>query len=397
MNKFTFRLPDLGEGTVGSEIGEWLVKVGDDVSEADVLATVMTDKAAVEISSPVSGRILSLAGEPGDMIAVGAPLLVFEVQDNQTASIDEAKSDTPVDEQRDPTILKSDEAPTRLMTSPAVRRRARAAGIDLSLVPGTGPAGRILQQDLERYLASSSTTALSPPAEAPLPDRHEEKVIGMRRIVAERMTVANQEVPHFSYVDQADVTELERLRNHLNDHRDSRLTILPFVGLALIRALRDHPQCNTTYDKERNVLIRHRSIHLGIATQTEQGLKVPVVRHCEARTLDDFATEIVRVATAARENTIDKAKLTGSTITITSLGKLGGIATTPIINLPEVAILGVNRAQERPVVANGQIVIRLMMNLSASFDHRFVDGYEAAGFIQKVKSYLEHPASLFLH
>ena len=218
-------------------------------------------------------------------------------------------------------------------------------------------------------------------------------------MIAERMSAANHEIPHFSYVEEIDITELEALRQHLNAKKSDdaeRLTLLPFIGLALIRALKDFPQCNTTHDKERNLLIRHEAVHLGIATQTPDGLKVPVVRHGENRSIVDLAAEIRRVSEAARDNSATKEELSGSTITITSLGKIGGIVTTPIINLPEVAIIGVNRAVERPVVLNGEITVRLMMNLSSSFDHRFVDGYDAAAMIQSIKEMLEHPATFFV-
>jgi 2-oxoisovalerate dehydrogenase E2 component (dihydrolipoyl transacylase) len=283
---------------------------------------------------------------------------------------------------------------TRIITSPAIRRRAKEHGIDLRKLEGSGPNGRILRRDFDAFLGES-------PAAAPRPKRasgrKEIKVIGLRRIIAERMSAAKREIPHFSYVEELDITELEALRRHLNGKNPStRLTLLPFLGLALVRALRRFPQCNATYDKERNVIIRHEAVHLGVATQTPDGLKVPVVRHAEARGLEDLAAEMRRVAEAARDNTAKKEDLSGSTITITSLGKLGGIASTPVINMPEVGIIGVNRAVERPVVFNGQVAVRLMMNLSTSFDHRFVDGYDAAAMVQEVRELLEHPATIFV-
>jgi 2-oxoisovalerate dehydrogenase E2 component (dihydrolipoyl transacylase) len=224
------------------------------------------------------------------------------------------------------------------------------------------------------------------------------KIIGVRRMIAERMAAAKREIPHFAYVEEIDITELEALRKHLNERRDAaeRLTLLPFLGLALIKALKEFPQCNVTHDKNRNLLLQHDAVHLGVATQTPDGLKVPVVKHAEMRSIDDLAAEIRRVSLAARDNSAKKNELSGSTITITSLGKLGGIASTPVINSPEVAIIGVNRAVERPVVFNGQVAVRLMMNLSSSFDHRFVDGYDAAAMIQRIKEMLEHPATIFL-
>lgn len=299
------------------------------------------------------------------------------------------------------------------MTSPAIRRRAKEAGIDLTLVPGSGPAGRITRRDFDAFVAGAPSgrdrghgPLLQPDSDRghrPLlrPEREtkEIKVIGLRRMIAERMAAACREIPHFTYVEEIDITELESLRQHLNSKigdRDARLTPLPFLGMALIRALREFPQCNATYDKERNVILQHGAVHLGIATQTNDGLKVPVVRDAHARSLHELAAEIRRVSDAARNNTITREELAGSTITITSLGKLGGIVSTPVINMPEVGIIGVNRAVDRPVVLDGQVVVRRMMNLSSSFDHRFVDGYDAAAMIQRIRELLEHPATIFL-
>ena len=288
------------------------------------------------------------------------------------------------------------------MTSPAIRRRAKEAGIDLAGVPGTGPGGRVTRGDFEAFvgapLEARSADEHRAPRSAPTTDK-EIKVIGLRRIIAERMTTATREIPHFTYVEELDITEVESLRKHLNHKnpdKSRRLTPLPFLGLALVRALREFPQCNATYDKERNVIVQHAAVHLGVATQTPDGLKVPVVRHAEMMSVDELANEIRRVSEAARNNSITKSELTGSTITITSLGKLGGIVSTPVINMPEVGIIGVNRAIEKPVVLNGQITVRTMMNLSSSFDHRFVDGYDAAAMIQRIKELLEHPATIFL-
>ena len=287
------------------------------------------------------------------------------------------------------------------MTSPATRRRAKELGVDLKTVPGSGPGGRITRKDFDQFLkrvAAADGVFPAAPA-APAPETTEVKVIGLRRIIAERMSQAKREIPHFAYVEEIDITELEALRQHLNgkkEDRSDRLTILPFLGLALMRALRDFPQCNTTYDKERNVLLRHGAVHLGVATQTPDGLKVPVVHNAHSLSIDGLSAAIKRVSQAARDNTAKKEELSGSTITITSLGKLGGIVSTPVINQPEVAIIGVNRAVERPVVLNGQVTVRLMMNLSSSFDHRFVDGYDAAAMVQSIKEMLEHPATIFL-
>ena len=391
MSEYTFKLPDLGEGTVESEIGEWFIKVGDQVAEEDIVGTMMTDKAAVELSSPISGKVIKLAGEPGDVVAVGAALVVFDVEASaEQADAAVAAEAAPVTAA--PTPQTGRAGHVRIMTSPAVRRRAKEAGIDLAAVPGTGPGGRVTRQDFEQFLGATSDAAHTGKTK-------EIKVIGLRRIIAERMATSSREIPHFTYVEEIDITELEALRQHLNEKiadKSGRLTLLPFLGLALIRALQEFPQCNTTYDKEHNVLLQHRSVHLGIATQTPDGLKVPVVHHADSLSVEDLGHEIRRVSEAARSNSIKKNELSGSTITITSLGKLGGIVSTPVINQPEVGIIGVNRAVERPVVINGQVAVRLMMNLSSSFDHRFVDGYDAAAMIQRIKELLEYPATIFL-
>jgi 2-oxoisovalerate dehydrogenase E2 component (dihydrolipoyl transacylase) len=301
----------------------------------------------------------------------------------------------------------------RVATSPAIRRRAHEAGIDLRRVAGSGPNGRIVREDLDAYVEQQTG---SPPAqgkaagkgaESPAALRprsvdgatEEIKVIGLRRLIAQRMSEAKRNIPHFAYVEELDVTELEALRRHLNGRLapgTAALTYLPFLVLGLVRVLRDFPQGNALYDAERGVIIRHRAVHVGVATQTPDGLKVPVVRDAQSRSLWDLAAEMRRVTEAARTNKATRDELSGSTITVTSLGKLGGIASTPIINAPEVAIIGVNRAVERPVVLNGGITIRRMMNLSSSFDHRFVDGYDAAAMIQALKEHIEHPATLFI-
>jgi len=418
MSEYIFKLPDLGEGTVESEIAEWFIAVGDQVNEEDVVGTMMTDKAAVELSSPVSGKVVKLAGEPGDIVAVGAPLVVFETDaappaepEPAPAAKDEGAETKPTRPEQPVPVAEPQPAPQplaatldrkRVMTSPAIRRRAKELGVDLAAVPGSGPGGRITRTDFDQYIKRQAVAGVAPQlpsAAAPAATTTEVKVIGLRRIIAERMAAAKREIPHFAYVEEIDITELEALRKHLNGKRtdpSERLTLLPFLGLALIRALRDFPQCNTTYDKERNVLLRHGAVHLGIATQTPDGLKVPVVRNAHALSIDALVSEIRRVSQAAKDNSAKKEELSGSTITITSLGKLGGIVSTPVINQPEVAIIGVNRAVERPVVVNGQVAVRLMMNLSSSFDHRFVDGYDAAAMILGIKEMLEHPATIFL-
>ena len=407
MSEFIFKLPDLGEGTVESEIGEWLINVGDTVKEEDVIGTMMTDKAAIELSSPVSGTVIKLAGEPGDVVAVGAPLVVFDTDSAAAPATAAPAAEVPVTPEPAPEVAAAaavTETPgesaalTRVITSPAIRRRAKETGIDLNLVPGSGPGGRILRKDFDLYLKARATGTAVASGAVPATGVREIKIIGVRRVIAERMAAAKREIPHFAYVEEIDITELEALRKHLNAGRDAaeRLTLLPFLGLALVKALKEFPQCNVTHDKARNLLLQHAAVHLGIATQTPDGLKVPVVRHAEVRSLDELAADIRRVSLAARDNKATRSELTGSTISITSLGKLGGIASTPVINNPEVAIIGVNRAVERPVVFNGQVAVRLMMNLSSSFDHRFVDGYDAAAMIQRIKEMLEHPATIFL-
>lgn len=410
MSTYVFKLPDLGEGTVEAEIGEWHVKVGDVVEEDQIIVDMMTDKAAVEIPSPVSGRITALNGEAGDMVAVGSDLIVFAtdasaaapaeaapVENNQAAApapvVATAEAATPVAAvQRD--------AGEKALTSPAIRRRAREAGVDLALVPGTGARGRISREDFDAFLAGHGPQAALPGSTRRQATGIEEiKVIGIRRVIAKRMAEAKRNIPHFSYVEEVDVTELEALRKHLNDRKDSgkpNLTYLPFLALALARVLKNYPQCNALYDEERGVIVRHEAVHVGVATQTPDGLKVPVVKHVEALSLWGAANEMRRVSEAAREGTASKSELSGSTITITSLGKLGGIASTPIINAPELGIIGVNKAVERPVVLNGAITVRRIMNLSTSFDHRFVDGYDAAAMVQELKDMLEHPASIFV-
>ena len=436
MSRYVFKLPDLGEGTVQAEIVGWRVKPGDVVAEDDVLVEVMTEKAAVEVPSPVSGRVVSTTGGPGDMVPVGAELIVLDTQ----GGAGEAAAAKPVAATAEQANnLRS--APTqaaaasrkagvvaaaapgngaglthstaarsgRVATSPAIRRRAHEAGIDLTQVSGSGPKGRIVRQDLDAYVARRSQlqpVQLKPAdklaAARPRSARggtEEIKVIGLRRLIAQRMSDSKRNIPHFAYVEEIDVTELEALRRHLNGKLEpgaAALTYLPFLVLGLVRVLEAFPQCNALYDAERAVIVRHASVHVGVATQTAEGLKVPVVRDAQSRSLWDLAAEMRRVTEAARTNKATREELTGSTITITSLGKLGGIASTPIINAPEVAIIGVNRAYERPVVLDGAIAVRRMMNLSSSFDHRFVDGYDAAAMIQALKELLEHPAAIFI-
>jgi len=389
MSQYVFKLPDLGEGTVEAEIVAWHVKADDAVVEDQKIVEVMTDKAAVEVPAPVSGVVLSVTGEPGDKVPVGTPLIIFEVSASAApapATPQPAAPAAPPPAAGAPVGVHG----ARIMASPANRRRAREAGIDLAAVRGSGPGGRILRDDLASGVRPAAQSAES---------TTEIKVIGVRRVIAERMSEAKRTIPHFAYVEEVDVSELESLRRHLNGALIApapALTYLPFVVLALARVLESFPQCNVLYDAARGVLVRHRAVHVGIATQTPDGLKVPVVRSAGTLGLWELAAEIRRLSDRARTGQATRQELTGSTITVTSLGKLGGIASTPVINTPEVAIVGLNKAVERPVVRDGAITVRRIMNLSSSFDHRFVDGYDAAAMIQALKERLEHPATMFI-
>ncbi len=402
MSEYIFKLPDLGEGTVEAEISEWMVKVGDVVEEEDTICAMLTDKAAIELTAPVGGRITSLAGEVGDMLAVGAPLIVFSTSQDSTSPAEPIVAEPEVAEPAasEPVVDQSSQTHGKVKTSPSIRQKAREAGVNLELIEGSGPRGRILQTDFEAYLSNRPVTAdASATRRVKASGTTELKVLGLRRKIAQRMEQANRDIPHFSYVEEIDVTALESLRQHLNSRKsrdESKLTLLPFIGLALTRVLRDFPQCNAHYDSERNVLIQHDAVHLGIATQTKDGLKVPVVHHAQSRSLEEIASEIRRVSTAARDNSASVDELSGSTITLSSLGKLGGVVSTPIINQPELAIIGVNKAIDRPMVKNGRISVCRMMNLSSSFDHRFVDGYDAAEMIQSLRNLLEQPACIFI-
>ena len=405
MSRYVFKMPDLGEGTVTAEVVEWKVKVGDVVEEDQVIAEVMTDKAAVEIPSPVSGRVVSITGQPGEMVAVGSELIAFDTSGAAPAApaapATVAAVAPPVAQKPAGTTAPAApaSAATRVMASPATRRKAHVAGVDLGTVSGSGPGGRISAQDIESVIAGKGSAAARPAAFAARKGVEEIKIIGVRRVIAERMSAAKRNIPHFAYVEEVDVTELEALRQYLNSRQPKgapSLTYLPFLVAALVRVLERFPQCNAVHDAERNLILRHSAVHVGVATQTPDGLKVPVVKHAEARSLHDLAAEIRRVSEAARTNKAARDELMGSTITVTSLGRLGGIASTPVINAPEVAIVGVNKAVERPVVIDGAITIRRIMNLSSSFDHRFVDGFDAAAMIQALKEKLEHPATIFI-
>ncbi|MFI8643815.1 dihydrolipoamide acetyltransferase family protein [Pseudomonas iridis] len=423
MGTHVIKMPDIGEGIAEVELSQWHVKVGDLVVEDQVLADVMTDKAMVDIPSPVHGKVIALGGQPGEVMAVGSVLISIEVEGAGNLKESAAPAPVAVKEPAAPKVeavvetksaaaaprsaavcqgpMVAREANERPLASPAVRKHALDLGIQLRLVRGTGPAGRVLHEDLEAYLAQGQSNAQAPVAAAYAQRNDEEQiqVIGMRRKIAQRMQDATQRAAHFSYVEEIDVTAIEELRAHLNEkHGASRgkLTLLPFLVRALVVALRDFPQMNARYDDEAQVITRLGAVHVGVATQSDVGLMVPVVRHAEARSLWDSAAEISRLANAARNGKASRDELSGSSITLTSLGALGGIVSTPVLNLPEVAIVGVNKIVERPMVVKGQVVIRKMMNLSSSFDHRVVDGMDAALFIQAIRGLLEQPATLFV-
>ncbi len=439
MGQYVFKLPDVGEGTAEAEIVAWHVRVGDMVKEDAPLVDVMTDKATVEMTAPVAGKIVQINGEPGDMAAVGSAIVVFETESAEAApappaaparETSPAPAVAPTSEPKPrikvpagamppgtaPQTKPAAPAPSQAVAraeprdvamqatgqaqaSPAVRARAQKLGVDLAQVRGSGPEGRVTHEDLDKVLVPTAGVRLGGSALAERNGIEPVKVIGLRRKIAEKMQEAKRRIPHFAYVEECDLTELEELRAHLNASKRNdqpKLTVLPFLMRALAMCLPDFPQINARFDDEQGVVYRHEGVDIGVATQTDNGLIVPVVRHVEARDIWSCASEVSRLAAAVRANTAGKDELSGSTITITSLGALGGIVTTPVINHPEVAIIGVNKLVERPAVKNGQIVVRKMMNLSSSFDHRVVDGYDAAAFIQRVKGMLEHPAALFI-
>lgn len=436
MGIHVIKMPDIGEGIAEVELVAWNVKVGDTVSEDQTLADVMTDKATIEIPSPVHGVVLALGGIAGQVMAVGSELIRIEVEG--AGNLSAAAASAPAAKPAAPVAATPVAAPAPVaaapvvaapvaakpaavstpaktasptgaarpagekpIASPALRRRAWDLGIELQFVPGSGPAGRILQEDLDAYLARGTGTSASATASM-YRELHEEQaipVIGLRRKIAQKMQDAKRRIPHFSYVEEVDVTELEALRTQLNARwgkQRGKLSLLPLLMRAVVLAVRDFPQINARFDDDAGVVTRHAAVHLGIAAQTESGLMVPVVRHAEARDLWSCASEMARLAEAARTGKATREELSGSTITISSLGALGGIVSTPVINHPEVAIVGVNKMVERPMVRNGQVVIRKMMNLSSSFDHRVVDGMDAAEFIQTIRGYLECPATLFV-
>jgi len=411
------KVPDVGEGIAEVELVAWHVKPGDAVIEDQGLADVMTDKANVEIPSPVAGRVIALGGEVGQVLAVGAELIRIERADDASAPVAApslaappsapataraAAPPVPAMAATRPASLSAGAAADRPIASPAVRRRAWELGVDLKDVKASGTAGRIVQGDLDAHVAAHGAR---PPDRAPgtgnaeRNDQQAVPVIGLRRRIALQMQESKRRIPHFSYVEEVDVTEVEALRAALNTKWSAErghLTLLPLLMRATVLALREFPQINALFDDDAGVVTRHGAVHIGIATQTPNGLVVPVVRHVEARDLWATAAEMARLVEAARAGRATRAELSGSTITISSLGVLGGIVSTPVINRPEVAIVAVNRIVERPVLRSGAVVPRRMMNLSSSFDHRVVDGMDAARFVQAMRAMLEEPALLFV-
>ena len=393
MGVHVIKMPDIGEGIAEVELVAWRVKPGDVVAEDQVLADVMTDKATVEIPSPVVGRVLALGSEVGRVMAVGSELIRIEVEGagNVAAeSLTTAQGETP-----------SRQSTSKPLASPAVRQHARSLGIELQRIPGSDPEGRVAHEDVEAY-AARSVGAGSTGSNTRYAQRNSDEafpLVGVRRKIAQKMQQANQRIPHFTYVEEIDVTELEALRATLNTRWESErghLTPLPLLARAIVLAVREFPQINARFDDEAGVVTRYGAVHLGIATQTEIGLMVPVMRHAETYDLWGSAAQIARLAHAARAAKATRDELSGSTITITSLGALGGIVSTPIINHPEVAIVGINRIALRPMMRGGVVVPRLMMNLSSSFDHRVIDGAHAAEFVQALRGFLECPGTLFV-
>ncbi|RWM04202.1 dihydrolipoamide acetyltransferase family protein [Mesorhizobium sp.] len=465
MGEYVIKLPDVGEGVAEAELVEWHVKIGDLVREDAVLAAVMTDKATVEIPSPVDGEIVWLGAEIGDTVAIGSPIVRLKVAGegnvapgsspkDETAAAEitptpspspqgggeramaadvsaksEAGSPKKVPTPKSEPALQSPSplwggvrgggtaptaagsAPTsgaprpegeKPLASPAVRLRAKEAGIDLRQVPGSGPAGRIGHEDIEAFLARGPQLARATGL-ARKDGVEDIKIVGLRRKIAEKMALAKSRIPHITYVEEIDVTALEELRATLNKEKRpakgaerAKLTLLPFLMRAMVKAIADQPNLNAVFDDEAGIIHQHEGIHIGIAAQTPNGLVVPVVKHAEARDLWDCAAEVNRLADAAKSGTASREELSGSTITITSLGAMGGVATTPVINYPEVAIVGVNKMMVRPVWDGTQFIPRKMMNLSSSFDHRVIDGWDAAVFVQRIKALLETPALIFV-
>ena len=407
MGEFIIKMPDVGEGVAEAEIVEWHVKTGDPVREDMVIAAVMTDKATVEIPSPVNGTVTWLAGEVGDRIAVKAPLVRIETAGDVGEVQPVGISQTPIAETPKAEIAKpAPAAPTpapapaeKPLAAPSVRLFARESGVDLRQVQATGPAGRILREDIEQFLGHGTAPATAKNGFARKTATEEIKLTGLRRRIAEKMVLSTSRIPHITYVEEVDMTALEELRATMNGDRRAdhpKLTVLPFLMRALVKAISEQPDVNATFDDDAGIITRYSAVHIGIATQTPAGLTVPVVRHAEARGIWDCAAEMNRLAEAARSGTATRDELSGSTITISSLGALGGIVSTPIINRPEVAIIGVNKIATRPVWDGTQFVPRKMMNLSSSFDHRIIDGWDEANFVQRIRTLIETPALIFI-
>ena len=412
MGSFSFRLPDIGEGVAEAEIVAWHVAIGDSVEEDQPIADMMTDKATIEMTSPVTGKVTALAGAVGDVIAIGSTLVTFETEGEGAVEVEaEPKEPLPfkggvgVGESLEaslqppalphpPTLSPEGEGEQgKVLASPAVRARAKDLGIDLAQVRPSAE-GRIRHADLDAYVSYNAGQGYGRPA----PRRQDEaiKVVGIRRRIAENMSASKRSIPHFTYVEEIDVTDLEAMRAALNDNRGDRpkLTVLPFLIVAIAKTLPDFPMINARYDDETGIVTRYGALHLGLATQTDAGLMVPVIRDAQDRNIWQLASEITRLAEATRSGRAKSEELSGSTLTLTSLGPLGGIATTPVINRPEVAIIGPNRIVERPMFRGKEIVAAKLMNLSISCDHRVVDGWDAASFVQALKKYLETPALL---
>lgn len=422
MGKFTFKLPDIGEGIAEAEIVAWHVKVGDRIEEDQPIADMMTDKATVEMESPVSGIVSAIAGEEGDVVSIGAMLVEIETEgaesDEESAPEPVAVEKSPVEAstERSEPLTVSNEAKVeniaetapeeakiepasvraeKVTASPAVRARAKALGVDLGQVKSSG--GHVRHADLDTYLNYGTGQGYRAPGVSANRADENVKVIGMRRRIAENMAASKRNIPHFSYVEEFDVTALEAMRADLNANRGQRpkLTMLPFLIVAICKTLPDFPMINARYDDEAGVVTRHGAVHLGMATQTDAGLMVPVIRNAQELNVWQLANEITRLAAAARDGTAKSDELSGSTLTVTSLGPLGGIATTPVINRPEVAIIGPNKIVERPVFVGDTIEARKLMNLSISCDHRVVDGWDAASYVQALKKLVETPVLLF--
>ncbi len=434
MGVHVIKLPDVGEGVAEAEIVEWMIDEGQNVQEDEVLAAVMTDKATVEIPSPVEGKIIWKGASIGEIVAVGAPIIRVEIdgEGNEVAANGASKSletpstpssmdtETPLTLKKEDVIASPEAAKTPAPTSkpaiapastvvprkegeaplasPAVRKRALDNGVDLRRVVGSGPAGRITHEDLDAYFQNGPSASRGG-ARAPDTSVQETPIIGLRRKIAEKMSTAKTRIPHITYVDEIDVTALEETRAMLNKNKrddQAKLTMLPFLMRALAKAISEQPQMNALFDDDAGVMRQYGGLHMGVAAQTDNGLVVPVVRHVEALSIWECAAEVSRLAVAARDGKCSRDELTGSTITITSLGALGGVVTTPVINYPEVAIIGVNKMQVKPVWDGTQFIPRKIMNLSSSFDHRVIDGYDAAVFIQRIKGLMETPAAIFV-